>query len=416
MPGARPRRYLSLEADAPPGFEHVAAPTRAQLRGAIVAVWTREPAVFEAGLGPLRDKLRGVILCPGEARRQTPLGPTLWRVEVSEAGASALAELADAWLAPFTESIELRDTLGHCELELERERMDRALLVDKLDRETRSLRDLLVARTQWTIEAMAALVSFSVEGVAGVGTSRLPARIVEFLVSEPLALTGAGMWLARGGGWERAAQAGRLGAIALPDPREVTGIIQPTPTTLLSCFEIASADGGARECVVAVERTSALDEADTSFFALFTEQIVALHRDRALAEALAQAIARKDALIAELSTPIIQIAHDMVCLPIIGSVGGERAAQITTELLDAVARRGIRAVIIDLTGVTTMSTDTVHGFSGLVRAIGLLGARCMVTGISPAVAQALVGLGVELGAIETMPSVRAALAAWRRSS
>ena len=57
-----------------------------------------------------------------------------------------------------------------------------------------------------------------------------------------------------------------------------------------------------------------------------------------------------------------------------------------------------------------MDTQTVHHFTGLARAIGLLGASCVLTGISPAVARTLVDLGVELMDIETMPSVQAALA------
>ena len=148
-----------------------------------------------------------------------------------------------------------------------------------------------------------------------------------------------------------------------------------------------------------------------SFLSLFAIQIASTYRARALLEALARASADKDDLIAELSTPIIQVWRDTVCVPVIGSIEAERAAQMTSALLDAVTGRGLRHVIVDFTGSSTMDTQTVRHFTNLARAIGLLGASCVFTGISPPVAQVLVSLGVDLPEIDALPSVQAAIAA-----
>ena len=410
MADVLPRRYLSLDEDAPPGFEHCPVPTRRQLRGAMVALWTREPDRVDETLGPLRDKVRGLVLCPGQAGRQTQLGPTVWRLEVGEAGFAALVEIADAWFGPFAQTLELRDSLGHCELELARERMDRAYLVDKLDHETRGLRNILVARTAWTALAMATLVSFSTRLVQEVRTSDLPASIVAFLCSKTLTFAGAGLWFARGPSWQQQAAAGELGVLELPPPPAAFVTQQPRNDVLMVSLEVELVQGERHQALLAVVRRSGFDDADVSFLALFATQLTAIYRGRALNQALALASARKDALIAELTTPIIQVWHDMVCLPIIGSVDSERASRITGELLDAVGSRAIRAVIVDFTGIAVMDTQTVRHFTSLARAIRLLGARCLMTGISPGVAGTLVTLGVELGDIETMPSVQAALA------
>ncbi|MEZ5480587.1 MAG: STAS domain-containing protein, partial [Thiolinea sp.] len=137
---------------------------------------------------------------------------------------------------------------------------------------------------------------------------------------------------------------------------------------------------------------------EASFLLLFSLQIAATYRARALHGALALAIADKDDLIAELSTPVIHVWNDTVCVPVIGSIEAERATQMTGALLDAVTSHGLRHVIVDFTGIATMDTQTVRHFTNLARAIGLLGASCAFTGISAPVAQVLVSIGVDLGA------------------
>lgn len=399
-------RYLSMEADAPPGFEHLLEPSRRILRSGPIALWSRDPAGVERRLGPLLSKLRGVLLCPGEPRRKTQLGPELWRLEVSEASVPVLAELANAWLEQSAQVHVLRDALGHRELELARERHDRSILVEKLDRETQSLRDHLAARTMWTTEAMASLVNFGAQGVEDVETDALPATAVSFLISKPLTFSGAAMYRTCAEGWECLAMAGEADKLGPP------GADAPVDDTVFrqNFHHSRATDRQPTEYAVVVERRSGLDDAGAAFLVLFTDLLAAHYRARALNADLAQASAQKDALIAELSTPIIQVWPDMVCLPIIGSVDDERAMQITAELLDAVASRQIREVIIDFTGLSTMDTNTVHHFTSLARALGLIGAHCILTGITPAVALTLASLGVELSDVETLSSVQAALA------
>jgi rsbT co-antagonist protein RsbR len=113
--------------------------------------------------------------------------------------------------------------------------------------------------------------------------------------------------------------------------------------------------------------------------------------------------------IQQLSTPILEVWDDVLALPVVGVVDSQRAAQMMERLLEEVVRRQARTVIIDLTGVEVVDTKTADYFLKVIRAVELLGARCSISGIRPAVAQTLVELGVDLGAIRTSRNLKHAL-------
>ncbi|MDC0673508.1 STAS domain-containing protein [Nannocystis radixulma] len=100
-------------------------------------------------------------------------------------------------------------------------------------------------------------------------------------------------------------------------------------------------------------------------------------------------------LVQALSTPVITVWPGVLALPIVGRVDDERAAMITATLLERVAAERATHVILDLTGVGTIAGNTMPALLRMVRAIGLLGASCLLTGISPAVAQQIVALGAD---------------------
>ncbi|HKS28449.1 MAG TPA: STAS domain-containing protein [Pyrinomonadaceae bacterium] len=109
----------------------------------------------------------------------------------------------------------------------------------------------------------------------------------------------------------------------------------------------------------------------------------------------------KDELITELSTPVITVWEGILLAPIIGSLTRERAEQMTDALLHATVERRARVVILDITGVRTIDTAVVQRLVQSVAAIVLLGAECILTGVSGAVAQTLVHLGLDLSGIRT---------------
>ncbi|MBK6920059.1 MAG: STAS domain-containing protein [Deltaproteobacteria bacterium] len=133
-----------------------------------------------------------------------------------------------------------------------------------------------------------------------------------------------------------------------------------------------------------------------------------------LAEAKAaaqRAIEQQRMTISALSTPIIDVWEGVVTLPLVGVIDTQRAVEMTERLLARIVESGARAVIIDLTGVEVVDTATADHLVRLTRAAGLLGARCFVTGIGPNIARTLVGMGVDLGGVRTMRTLKEALRA-----
>ncbi|MDC3957106.1 STAS domain-containing protein [Polyangium jinanense] len=122
-----------------------------------------------------------------------------------------------------------------------------------------------------------------------------------------------------------------------------------------------------------------------------------------------EVIVRQRDIIQELSTPVLEVWDDVLTLPIIGLIDTKRAAEIMQRLLSAVVEKRAQFVIVDVTGVPIVDTQVADHLIQIVQAAGLLGASCMLTGIRPAVARALVELGVDLSAMNTRRSFRAGL-------
>ncbi len=104
----------------------------------------------------------------------------------------------------------------------------------------------------------------------------------------------------------------------------------------------------------------------------------------------------------ELSAPILEVWDDVLALPVIGLVDEIRSADMMERLLKAITNKQSRFVILDITGVEVVDTATADRFIKLVRAVELLGSRCVLTGTRAAVAQTLVSLGVDLGPLTTL--------------
>lgn len=122
-------------------------------------------------------------------------------------------------------------------------------------------------------------------------------------------------------------------------------------------------------------------------------------------------IGRLRVAVDELSTPVLELWDDVLALPVVGLVDTQRSATMTERLLAEIVRTRSRWVIVDLTGVELIDTSTADRFLKLARSVQLLGAKCLITGIQPAVGQTLVELGVEFSHLETHRNLKSALEA-----
>jgi rsbT co-antagonist protein RsbR len=127
-------------------------------------------------------------------------------------------------------------------------------------------------------------------------------------------------------------------------------------------------------------------------------------------------IEQQRAAIRELSTPVIEVWEGVLCLPIVGIVDSARAAQMTDVLLQQIVDKRTRCAIVDITGIDAMDTRTVDHFVRMARAVRLLGAECVLTGVSQSIAHTVVHMGIDFRDVVTHRSLREALQAYVTAS
>ncbi|XXX77364.1 STAS domain-containing protein [Sorangium sp. So ce134] len=145
-----------------------------------------------------------------------------------------------------------------------------------------------------------------------------------------------------------------------------------------------------------------------------TEQVRARQAAEARADELrrsAELIAAQQETIRVLGTPLLPLAPGVLAMPLVGPIDARRSEQIMEGLLQGVAREGASTVILDVTGVETIDTQAANAMIRAAQSVRLLGARVLITGIQPAMAQVLVQLGVELRGIATFSTLRSGIAA-----
>lgn len=114
--------------------------------------------------------------------------------------------------------------------------------------------------------------------------------------------------------------------------------------------------------------------------------------------------------ISELSTPVIQIWDNVLAMPLIGEIDTRRAKEIMESLLEKIMETKSSYVLVDITGVPIVDTGVAESLIKTVDAARLLGAKCLLTGIRPEVAQTIVLLGVDLGGMITKATLKGGLA------
>jgi rsbT co-antagonist protein RsbR len=119
--------------------------------------------------------------------------------------------------------------------------------------------------------------------------------------------------------------------------------------------------------------------------------------------------AHRDAL-RELSTPLLPIADRVLAMPLIGAIDPARSQRILEVLLQGIVEQQAQVAILDITGVREVDAQVADALVRVVKAAGLLGAGVVLTGISPAVARALVGSGADLGTTVTLGTLQSGIA------
>ena len=113
-------------------------------------------------------------------------------------------------------------------------------------------------------------------------------------------------------------------------------------------------------------------------------------------------IRQQQEAIRELSTPVLQVRERLLILPIIGVLDGQRAQQLTEQLLGGIRRHRAKVVVVDVTGVPEVDAAVANHLVQTVDASRLMGAGVIITGLSSEIAQTLVRIGVDLTKMNTV--------------
>lgn len=108
----------------------------------------------------------------------------------------------------------------------------------------------------------------------------------------------------------------------------------------------------------------------------------------------------------ELSSPVTKVWDNVLVLPVIGTLDSRRTQIMMENLLQKIVNTGCTIAILDITGVATIDTQVANHLIKTVTAARLLGAECIVSGISPAIAQTIVHLGIDLSTIQTRATLQ----------
>ncbi|MBN1875934.1 MAG: GAF domain-containing protein [Anaerolineae bacterium] len=119
----------------------------------------------------------------------------------------------------------------------------------------------------------------------------------------------------------------------------------------------------------------------------------------------------------ELSTPIIPVINapdgrgGVIVMPLIGSIDTLRAKDIMRNLLAGIREHQAKVVILDITGVPIVDSGVANHLHKTIQAARLKGARTIITGISDAVAETVVDLGIDWSGIITLRDLQTGLMA-----
>jgi rsbT co-antagonist protein RsbR len=113
--------------------------------------------------------------------------------------------------------------------------------------------------------------------------------------------------------------------------------------------------------------------------------------------------------IQELSTPVIPVMDRIIVMPLVGSIDSMRAKDIMRTLLQGIREHKAKIVILDITGVPIMDSGVANHLNKTIQAARLKGAHTIVTGVSDAVAETIIDLGIDWDQVETLGELQTGL-------
>lgn len=109
------------------------------------------------------------------------------------------------------------------------------------------------------------------------------------------------------------------------------------------------------------------------------------------------------------ATPVLRVAAGVLVVPLVGHYHAARIQGLTEDVLAAIQQHRANALILDVTGLLDADTRIADYLPRTAAAARLLGTRCVVAGISPALARALVSSAGALADVASVATLEDAL-------
>jgi PAS domain S-box len=119
----------------------------------------------------------------------------------------------------------------------------------------------------------------------------------------------------------------------------------------------------------------------------------------------------QSSMIRQMSTPTIQLWDGVLVLPVVGVIDSMRAQYMMESVLNKILQTYAKVIILDIQGVAAMDTAVANHLIKITKAAKLMGCECILSGISPAVAQTIIHIGVEMSEVNTKTTLQDALLA-----
>ncbi|WHX38592.1 STAS domain-containing protein [Mesobacillus sp. AQ2] len=120
----------------------------------------------------------------------------------------------------------------------------------------------------------------------------------------------------------------------------------------------------------------------------------------------------QQAVIDELSTPVISIVDGVAVLPIIGDIDTHRARVLREHTLREANRQEVDCLILDLSGVFIVDTMVAQELFKIIDGLKLTGVEVNLTGIRPELAHSVVTLGIRFDDVKMYNNLGQALKAF----
>jgi rsbT co-antagonist protein RsbR len=101
------------------------------------------------------------------------------------------------------------------------------------------------------------------------------------------------------------------------------------------------------------------------------------------------------------SIPVVKVWDQVLLLPLIGMIDSNRTQLMLEALLTGIEETQSKVAILDISGIPIVDSLVARHLIMTVSAARLMGAECIITGISSRISQTMVNLGVDLSGIIT---------------